>query len=100
MKTLAEKTTWLLKHTSYNVTRAWYDSNPARTAAIYDREYKKYLRITLSQRKAEVIASDRAAHKAQSDRIAQKSLELFGKKVSELTLAEKQVLFKEAINLV
>lgn len=100
MKTLADKTTWLLNHTSYNVTRAWYEINPARTAAIYDREYKKYLRITLSKRKTEVIESNRAAHHEQSERIAKKSIELFGKKISELNLSEKKVMLEESINLV
>ncbi|MBK0084573.1 hypothetical protein IAE51_11795 [Lactococcus sp. S64] len=100
MKTLAEKTTWLLNHTSYNVTRAWYEVNPARTAAIYDREYKKYLRITLNKRKNEVIESNRAAHQEQSEWIAKKCFELFGKKASELTLYEKKVMFQESIELV
>ncbi|WP_259755149.1 hypothetical protein [Lactococcus lactis] len=72
----------------------------ARTAAIYDREYKKYLRITLNKRKNEVIESNRVAHQEQSERIAKKCFELFGKKASELTLSEKKVMFQESIELV
>jgi hypothetical protein len=54
----------------------------------------------LNKRKNEIIESNRAAHQEQSERIANKSFELFGKKISELSLSEKKVMLQESMKLV
>ncbi|AYF99804.1 hypothetical protein [Lactococcus allomyrinae] len=95
MMTFNDKINWLKKYYPYKLSRAWYEENPVRTCAIYRREYHKWYQGQIDRITDEV----RAKNAEKTEALVKRSLELFGKKISQLTPEQRRVMFTEALAL-
>ncbi|MFK4964790.1 hypothetical protein [Lactococcus garvieae] len=88
--TLTEQIYWLKRHYR-DYSMAWYQSNPARTQAIYRKEYGKYLHLQ-KERVCRQLKEEREEKRSFWEEI---SLSRYHKSFEELSRSEKRTLVLE-----
>lgn len=92
-KTIDQQIHWLQQH-DFAYSKAWYYSNPARTQAIYHREYVK----AIQQQKNHVLIELNKEREEKLNVWNERSISLFKKPFQELNHSEMRSLTLDEVN--